>query len=171
MKVSALIFLCSVAVTFAVAIPIQPENAAEAQLTLADLENEQKALNYAEALTDENSQNLNARDKRFITLFHKKLALAKLAHLGIGWVDDAFAIDLLFIFPDDLTFHAFRLILFSSDRALGIAGAALATKGVLRTVLDFPSALSPGFSYTARASPRLSVSYPNGAYLLNQYYR
>lgn len=79
MKVTALIFLSIVAVTFAVAIPVQPEGA-DTQLTLADLENEQKALNYADGFTDENSQNV-AREKRFIL---KKLALAKLAHLGLG---------------------------------------------------------------------------------------
>lgn len=81
MKVSALIFLSIVAATVAVAIPVQPESV-DSQVTLADLENEQKALNHAEGFTDENSQNV-AREKRFI-LLKKKLALAKLAHLGLG---------------------------------------------------------------------------------------
>lgn len=81
MKVSALIFLCIVGVAVAVAIPVQPEYGAETQLTLADLENEQKALNQVEEFADEN-QNV-AREKRFI-LLKKKLALAKLAHLGLG---------------------------------------------------------------------------------------
>lgn len=79
MKVSALIFLCIIAVTMAVAIPVQSDHGTEAQLTLADLENEQKGSNYVDGLTDEN-QNV-AREKRFIL---KKLALAKLAHLGLG---------------------------------------------------------------------------------------
>ncbi|XP_031626577.1 uncharacterized protein LOC116342913 [Contarinia nasturtii] len=127
MKVSALIFVCivAVAVSVVVAIPVQPEYGVESKLTLADLENEQNNVN---AVADENGN--IAREKRFIL---KKLALAKLAHLGLG--------------------------------ALGIAGAALATKGVLKTVLDFPS------HYSYRASPRLSVSYPNGAYQYSQYFR
>lgn len=79
MKVSALIFLCIIAVTVAVAIPVQPEYGAETQLTLADLENEQKDLNQVDGFNDGN-QNV-AREKRFIL---KKLALAKLAHLGLG---------------------------------------------------------------------------------------
>lgn len=79
MKVSALIFLCTIAVAVAVAIPVQPEYGAETQLTLADLENEQKNLNQVDGFNDEN-QNV-AREKRFIL---KKLALAKLAHLGLG---------------------------------------------------------------------------------------
>lgn len=54
---------------------------------------------------------------------------------------------------------------FDRFSALGFAGAALATKGVLKTVLNFPS------HYEYRASPRLSVSYPNGAYYHTQYYR
>lgn len=81
MKVSALIFLCIVA-TVAVAIPVQPEYGADTQLTLADLENEQKELNQIEAFNNE-SQSV-AREKRYIFLLKKKLALAKLAHLGLG---------------------------------------------------------------------------------------
>lgn len=77
MKASALIFLCIVAVTVAVAIPVQPEYPADAPLTLADLENEQQ---NAGELTDENA----AREKRFILSLSKKIALAKLAHLGLG---------------------------------------------------------------------------------------
>lgn len=73
MKVSALIFLCIATVTVAVAIPVQPEYGDDTQLTLADLENEQQNV----AGLDENG----VRDKRFIL---KKLALAKLAHLGLG---------------------------------------------------------------------------------------
>ena len=80
MKASALIFLCIVAVTVAVAIPVQPEYAADAPLTLADLENEQQ---NAGGLADENG-NINAREKRFILSLSKKIALAKLAHLGLG---------------------------------------------------------------------------------------
>lgn len=80
MKVSALIFLCIVGVTVAVAIPVQPEYGAESQLTLADLENEQRELNFVDGATDDN-QNV-AREKRFIL---KKLVLAKLAHLGLGY--------------------------------------------------------------------------------------
>lgn len=79
MKVSAVIFLCIIAVTVAVAIPVQPEYGAETQLTLADLENEQKDLNQVDGFNDEN-QNI-AREKRFIL---KKLALAKLVHLKLG---------------------------------------------------------------------------------------
>lgn len=79
MKVSAVIFLCIVAVTMVVAIPVQPEVGAEAQLTLADIENEQNAANLIAGLTDDNSD--VAREKRFIL---KKLALAKLAHFGLG---------------------------------------------------------------------------------------
>lgn len=78
MKVSAVIFLAAL-VTVAVAIPVQPEYGAETQLTLADLENEQRDLNQVNGFNDEN-QNI-AREKRFIL---KKLALAKLAHLGLG---------------------------------------------------------------------------------------
>lgn len=78
MKVSALIFLSIVGVTIAVAIPVQPD-AVDTQLTLADLENEQRAANYVNGLTEENAN--VAREKRFIL---KKLALAKLAHLGLG---------------------------------------------------------------------------------------
>lgn len=77
MKVSALIFLCIVAVTVAVAIPVKPEYGADSPLTLADIENEQQ---NADGLTDENA----AREKRFILTLSKKIALAKLAHLGLG---------------------------------------------------------------------------------------
>lgn len=52
---------------------------------------------------------------------------------------------------------------FDRSSALGIAGAALATKGVLKTLV-LPS-------HHFRASPRLSVSYPSGAYYHSQYYR
>lgn len=76
MKVSALIFLCIVAVTVAVAIPVQPDTNSNSQLTLADIENEQ---NNVDGITDDNSP--AAREKRFIL---KKLALAKLAHFGLG---------------------------------------------------------------------------------------
>lgn len=79
MKASALIFLCIVAVTVAVAIPVQPEYAADSPLTLADLENEQQT---AEGLAEENAN--IAREKRFILSLSKKIALAKLAHLGLG---------------------------------------------------------------------------------------
>lgn len=76
MKVSALTFLCIAAVTVAIAIPIQLGYGADTQLTLADLENEQNKVN---GLIDENPN--VAREKRFIL---KKLAMAKLAHLGFG---------------------------------------------------------------------------------------
>lgn len=79
MKVSALIFLCIVGVSVAIAIPVQPEYGAETQLTLADLENEQRELNQVDGFNDDNKN--VAREKRFIL---KKLALAKLAHLGLG---------------------------------------------------------------------------------------
>lgn len=74
-----MIFLCTVAVTVAVAIPDQPDYETNSKLTLADLENEQNNQNYVEGITDDNSP--AAREKRFIL---KKLALAKLAHLGLG---------------------------------------------------------------------------------------
>lgn len=91
MKISALIFLCIVAVTVAVAIPIQPDNGVDSELTLADLENEQ---NNDDTLTDENTN--VAREKRFIL---KKLALAKFAHLGLGYVnDDCYSKCLFFLF-------------------------------------------------------------------------
>lgn len=79
MKVSAAMIFLVVLVTVAVAIPVQPEYGAETQLTLADLENEQKDINQVDGFNDEN-QNV-AREKRFIL---KKLALAKLAHIGLG---------------------------------------------------------------------------------------
>lgn len=79
MKVSPVIFLCVVAVTVAVAIPVQPEYDTNSQLTLADIENEQNAQNNVNGITDDNSP--AAREKRFIL---KKLALAKLAHFGLG---------------------------------------------------------------------------------------
>lgn len=56
------------------------------------------------------------------------------------------------------------LCVFDRFSALGIAGAAFATKGVLRNLVDFPSHLH-------RASPRLSISYPSGGYYHSQYYR
>lgn len=79
MKVSALIFLCIVAVTVAVAIPVQLDSNSNSQLTLADIENEQNNQNNVDGITDDNSP--AAREKRFIL---KKLALAKLAHFGLG---------------------------------------------------------------------------------------
>lgn len=83
MKVSALIFLCivGVAVSVAVAIPVQPDYGVDSKLTLADLENEQ---NNVDALTEGNGD--VTREKRFILSLSKKLALAKLAHLGLGYV-------------------------------------------------------------------------------------
>lgn len=79
MKVSAVIFLCVVAVTVAVAIPVQPDINTNSQLTLADIENEQNAQNYVEGVSDDNSP--AAREKRFIL---KKIALYKLGKLTFG---------------------------------------------------------------------------------------